>query len=112
MFTLTQRKLLFVALLTARVPVDLTANAGVVWPEIKDELHVNNGCYLSASRFIARFLDANPGAEGTVQTVIIPGGDKHSIAVLKDGERTWGRDEFIGIFAIHGDVQRAFDSAM
>jgi hypothetical protein len=103
---------LFVALLTARVPVDLTANARVVWPEIKDEFHVNNGCYLSASRFLARFLLANPGAEGSIQTVIIPGGDKHSIAVLKNEGKTWGRDEFIGVFNIHDDTQRAFDSAL
>jgi len=112
MFTLTQRKLLFVALLTARVPVDSTAIAGVVWPETQDELHVNNGCYLSATRFLSRFRTANPDAAGSIETVIIPGGDKHSIAVLKDGEKTWGRDEFIGIFDIHGDVQRSFDSAL
>src|SRR5947209_9807572 len=112
MFTLTQRKLLFVALLTARVPVDLTANAGVVWPETKDEFHVNNGCYLSASRFLSRFLGANPGAEGSIQTVVLPGGEKHSIAVLKEKSKTWGRDEFIGVFDVYGDVQRAYDTAL
>src|SRR4051794_22856780 len=112
MFTLTQRKLLFVALLTARVPVDSTANAGVVWPEIKDEIHVNNGCYLSASRFLARFLTANPGAEGSIETVVLPGGEKHSIAVLKEGGKVWGRDEFIGVFDVYGDTQRAYDTAL
>src|SRR2546430_17654789 len=111
MSTLTHRKLLFVALLTARVPVDLTANAGVVWPEIRDELHVNNGCYLSASRFLARFLTANPSAQGAIETVTLPGGDKHSIAVLKYEGKTWGRDEFIGVFSIHTDAQRGYDIA-
>jgi len=112
MLTLTQRKLFIVALLAARVPVEVTANASVVWPEIKDELHVNNGCYLSASRFLAKFLAANPRAQGTVQTVILPGGEKHSIAVLKDEGKTWGRDEFIGVFPIHNDAQRSYDSAL
>jgi len=112
MLTRTRRKLLFFAVFASRGPLGVVAGSEVIWPELGDEVHVSNGCYISASAFLRRFLDANPALPASIETVVIPGAEKHSIVVVKEGTNTWARDEFIGVFKVNGDLQHSYEVAL
>jgi hypothetical protein len=75
-------------------------------PDFPDEVHVMNGCFVSSTACIAKFLAAFPGERAeplTVRPVNYEG--PHTVALLSWHGQWWGRDEYFGVFALHCAVR-------
>ncbi len=80
------------------------------WP---DKIYAANGCFLSASAYVARLVSTYPAAKASTQTVEIPSCRGHTIAVVSWNGVKYGRDQYIGVFKIgDGDPQASFEAAL
>lgn len=89
------------------------ASAAADWPDAPpwwpDQIYAANGCYLSASAYVARLASTYPAADATTYTVEIPSCRKHTIAVVTWNGVKYGRDQYIGVFKIgDSDPQTSF----
>ncbi len=92
--------LLFVCL--ASLPSAFAARRveGLPPADFADEVHVPNGCYLSAVTFLRKFTAAYPAEQGRV-VGFTPAGwsGGHFVAVVTWQGKWWVRDEYFGVFA-------------
>lgn len=85
-----------VALATALPAADRSAP-----PTHPDSHHVLNGCYISATAYLARFRAEFPTERATTLAINPRGyAGKHTIAVVTWEGRWWGRDEYFGVFQL------------
>lgn len=74
-------------------------------PMFADAGHVLNGCYLSATAYLARFSAEFPGERGAPVAISPKGfGGKHTIALVTWRGEWFGRDEYFGVFALGRSV--------
>lgn len=101
--------LLWVARTTAHAESD-NASSPPWWP---DQIYVANGCFLSASAYLARLKSDHPEVEAMTYTVEIPSCRQHTIVVLDWNGVKYGRDQYLGVFRIGDtDPQTAFVSTL
>lgn len=79
------------------------------WP---DTACVANGCYVSTAAYLARLRAAYPTVVARAESVRLPSGRWHTVAVVAWERRTYLRDMYIGVAPAHGDVQRSYDRAL
>jgi hypothetical protein len=70
-------------------------------PDFPDAVHVENGCYVSATAYLAKFSAAFP-AEHALTLTVQPRnyGEPHTLALVSWQSRWWGRDEYGGVFEV------------
>ena len=79
------------------------------WPDAQP---VANGCYISTEVYLARLREQFPEISAHPETVLLPTGQQHTIAVVQWGRHTYLRDMFIGIAPVQHGVQRSFEAAL
>lgn len=79
------------------------------WP---DTAFVANGCYISTAAYLARLRAEYPTVVARAESVRLPSGRWHTIAVVAWERRTYLRDMYIGVAPARGDVQRSYDRAL
>lgn len=67
-----------------------------------------NGCYVHAQAYIARLQALKPELKAEETGVITADGISHAIVIVRVGDKTYGRDEFIGTFPITQSPQKDF----
>jgi hypothetical protein len=82
-------------------------------PWLPDSAYVANGCYISATAYVARLIQLDASWRGAPVQVTLPDGSNHTIARVLSPAGEYGRDQYIGVFAIEaGDVQASFTTAL
>jgi hypothetical protein len=79
-----------------------------LWP---DEHPVANGCYISTVVYLAKLRAQHPDVTARAETVRLPTGQQHTIAVVEWGTDVYLRDTFMGVTPARQDVQRSFEAA-
>lgn len=93
-----------------------TAHAEVVAteatpPDFADVAHVQNGCFISTTTYLAKFTAAFPAEQGRAITVTPRQYETpHTIALISWHGAWWARDEYCGVFALGLSVAKTSDS--
>lgn len=96
------------ALSTAHAESASTENAP---PDFADATHVQNGCFISTTAYLAKFSAAFPAEQGRAITVTPRQYETpHTIALISWRGSWWARDEYCGVFALGSSVAKTSDS--
>lgn len=96
---------------TPATPPPATERTEVSPPWWPDEHFVANGCFVSTSAYLHKLRERYPGVPTRAAHVRLPTGAHHTIAVVHWHNRNYGRDVFLGVFRIRGELQDSFDRA-
>jgi hypothetical protein len=85
-------------------------------PVFPDVVHVANGCYISATAYIARFHAAYPAEKSEPAALSLPNADgsvkPHTVAIVSWHGGWWARDEFYGVVNLHAPSSRPWSQPL